>query len=374
MTFLSQVFAVGEGAVVVTSWQAATVLAGTLGALTALNLAAPRLGLIDHPDGERKRHRRPVPLTGGLAILAGTGLGAAVGLGAGEVALEVMALLAIVAVIHAFDDQAAREQPGLSARQRLAVDSVVALAFILVTGSVIESLGTVGGAELDLGVLAIPFTILMFLTLSNAYNMIDGLDGLALSQFLIAFVGILVWHAGDLGALGLAPAAAISIVIAAVVVLAANLGLLGGFLRCFLGDSGARLVAFFLVFLLIAGAGRLFAPPGALFFVAFPLLDLCAVVGERLRAGEAPMRADRRHLHYLLVDAGFQPGWVVLVMGLVSIGFIALHALLQAAAVGDLGIALAFIALAAIYWLSRRRLVGQLARVLLSRPVIEPAE
>lgn len=57
------------------SLPAALVAAGTLGALGVLNLAAPRLGLLDHPDGGRKRHAQAVPLTGGLAILIGAGLG-----------------------------------------------------------------------------------------------------------------------------------------------------------------------------------------------------------------------------------------------------------------------------------------------------------
>lgn len=373
LTLLSPLFAVDDRLLAERSWQAAMVLAGTLGALGTLNLAAPRLGLMDHPDGERKRHDRPVPLTGGLAILAGVGLGAIVGMSAAATAREVVALLAIVAVIHAFDDQASA-RPGLSARQRLAIDSAVALAFILVTGAVIDTIGTVGGVDLRLGLAAIPFTVFIYLALTNAYNMVDGLDGLALSQFLIGLVAVLAWHVASARGTGMAVGPAVPIVLAAVVVLAANVGILGRFLRCFLGDSGARLLAFFLVYLLVADAGRLFSPPGALFFVAVPILDLCAVVGERLRAGGAPMGADRRHLHHLLVDAGFGPRRVVLIMGLLSVGFVGVHALLQAAEVSDLGLAGVFVGLAGVYWLTRRSLVAQLRRRVPPHPVIGPAE
>ena len=156
------------------------------------------------------------------------------------------------------------------------IDGVVALAFIVIAGHAIESLGTLGATAVALGRLAIPFTILIYLALTNAYNMIDGLDGVALSQFLIAFNALGVWHLAETGLLSLSPGM-LPMTLASFVVLAANLGLLGRFLRCFLGDSGARLLGFFLVYLLVADGGRPLAPPAALFFVAVPLLDLCAV-------------------------------------------------------------------------------------------------
>ena len=354
-------------------WQVLAVLGTTLGALALLNTAAPRLGLVDHPDGVRKRHARPVPLTGGLAILLGAGLGAMIGITVGAEPLDLFALLAIVTVIHSFDDQSAGDRPGLTPHQRLMIDAVVAMAFVVVTGEVIRSVGTVAGVPLELGIAAAPFTILIYLALTNAYNMIDGLDGLALSQFLIAFLGVGLWHLGEAGAVGLPPTM-LPIMLASFVVLAANIGLFGRFLHCFLGDSGARLLGFFLVYLLVADGGARFSPPGALFFVALPLIDLCAVFAERLGAGGSTMRADRRHLHHLLVDAGLAPHLVVLVMGLASVGFIALHALMHLAGLGDLAIALAFVALAGLYLVTRRRLARAAARALAPRAVIGPAE
>lgn len=374
LAYLAPLF---EPSAALRSLPAVMVLSGTFAALTVLNLAAPGLGLVDHPDGGRKRHARPVPLTGGLAILTGAGLGAMAGMSIGTARHEVLALLAIVAVIHAFDDQAAGRRPTLSPPQRLVIDAIVALALILVTERTIETLGTVSGIALELGPLAIPFTIVIYLALTNAYNMIDGLDGLALSQFLIAFVGIGFWHlaANDTRVLPHAlPPATVPIILASLVVLAANLGVFGAFLRCFLGDSGARLLGFFLVYVLVAEGGRVFSPPGALFFVALPLLDLCAVMIERLRAGASPMRGDRRHLHHLLLDAGLRPSRVVMVFGLISVSFIGLHAVIHTTQLGDLALLLSFLALATLYWLARRRLVRGLGKALTRPPVVEPAE
>jgi UDP-GlcNAc:undecaprenyl-phosphate GlcNAc-1-phosphate transferase len=97
----------------------------------------------------------------------------------------VLVLLGIVATIHAFDDHS-----GMSARQRLVIDAMVAFAFIVITGGVIETFGTIWGVEVQLRWLGVPLTILAYLALTNAYNMIDGVDGLALSQFLIAILSV----------------------------------------------------------------------------------------------------------------------------------------------------------------------------------------
>ncbi len=129
------------------------------------------LGLLDHPDGGRKRHARPVPMTGALAMMAGVGVSAMFGLHLGTTPMG-----GIVAVIHAFEDQSGNGQHGLSARQRLTIDAIIALAFITVAGSVINSFDAAGGVALGLGVLAGPFTIVNHLAVTNAYNMIHGLD------------------------------------------------------------------------------------------------------------------------------------------------------------------------------------------------------
>ena len=122
------------------------VLGGVVGGLLVLNAIAPSLNLVDHPDRARKRHGHPVPLTGGLAILIGLWLGSLVEVEPGLTRPDLLALLGIVVVVHAFDDQSA-----LSARQRLVIDAAIALAVVVITGNSIETLGTVLGVELRLG-------------------------------------------------------------------------------------------------------------------------------------------------------------------------------------------------------------------------------
>lgn len=334
-----------------------------------LNRAAPRIGLIDLPGG-RKRHVAPVPLTGGLAVVSAVWLSNSF---YGDeylrdIDLNVLALLTIVAAIHAFDDHS-----GLSARQRLILDAVVGFTFIIVTGIKIKLVGSIGESEILLGPLAIPVTIFAYLALTNAYNMIDGLDGLAISQFLISILGIGAWHIKHAPSSGFEPLSA-AIIPAAIAALVCNLGLLGPRFRCFLGDSGSRFLGFFLVFALIKeGAPALSAVKGA-YFLALPALDLCAVIIERRRAGQALMRADRRHFHHLLVDAGVTRHGTVGVMGLISVAFIAVLTFQNGAGFGDLQIGVTFVGLGILYLVGRRDLASSLARVPMLGRVLQPAE
>jgi UDP-GlcNAc:undecaprenyl-phosphate GlcNAc-1-phosphate transferase len=345
--------------------QFATVAGATIVALTLLNIIAPYLDLIDHPDALRKKHARPVPLTGGLAILAGIW---AWSLAENNLADPVLPLISIVTVVHAFDDHS-----GLSPRHRLMIDAVMALAFVMITGNAIETLGVVLGVDLHLGPLATPITVLMYLALTNAFNMTDGIDGLAVTQFLIAMCGVGFWHLLYALNSGLAPHA-FAISAAAAVVLVANLGLFGRFLKCFLGDSGSRLLGFFLVYVLVAEGRRILAPVEAVYFVALPLLDMCAVIVERARNGQRLMQGDRRHLHTLLVDKGVDPGKVVVIMGVISCSFIGLFTLQHLAGFDHVEIWFVFMAVACLYWIFRRSIVNMLASRLSSRRAMDPAE
>jgi UDP-GlcNAc:undecaprenyl-phosphate GlcNAc-1-phosphate transferase len=363
--FLAMVFTAARDAVGVRAFEFVTVVSGTLAALALLNRAAPSFGLLDEPDHWRKKHVLSVPLTGGLAILSGVWIGS---LAEMELGHSVLALLSIVAVVHAFDDQS-----GLSSRQRLVIDAVIALAFVVITGSVIQTLGTVYGIELFLGPLAIPFTIFIYLALTNAYNMIDGLDGLALTQFLISILGIGFWHVVHAKSSGFAPHA-FSVIVASLIILAANLGLLGRFFKCFLGNSGARFLGFFLVYVLVAEGKRILSPIEAVYFIALPLLDMCVVVVERLRAGTGPMMGDRRHLHHLLVDAGVTVRQTVLIMATISISFIGLFLIEHMAGLGDLPTWLVFMGFACLYWRFRRSLVTLASLALAKRHPAGPVE
>jgi UDP-GlcNAc:undecaprenyl-phosphate GlcNAc-1-phosphate transferase len=186
-------------------------------------------------------------------------------------------------------------------------------------------------------------------------------------------LGVSFWHVVHAHQSGFAPHA-FSVTVACLVILAANLGLFGRFLKCFLGDSGARLLGFFLVYVLVAEGKRILSPIEGVYFIALPLLDMCAVLVERLRAGQGPMQGDRRHLHYLLVDAGVTHGRTVLIMAAISCSFIGLYLIQYAAGLGDLAIWIMFMGFACLYWLVRRSLVRSLGSALTLHHEVGPAE
>jgi len=357
-------------------WEALAVRAADLGAVVAatfvalavLNRIAPNFDMLDMPDGGRKAHARPVPLTGGPALVVGIWIGALVATSVGQVDYEVLALLGIISTIHAFDDHS-----GISARQRLVIDGVVALAFIVITGGVIESIGNLWGGEWLLGWFGVPLTIFVYLALTNAYNMIDGVDGLALTQFLIAIISVALWHILNAPNSGFDPLA-FSVIAASLVLLVANTGLAGQMFKCFLGDSGSRFLGFFLVYVLVSEGTSILSPIQGAYLIALPLFDMCAVVVERLRAGVGAMQSDRRHLHHLIIDAGGSGRSAVLAMGAISLGISALVFVLSVAEIGDLGGLAILVAIAGSYFAGRRAGVKLFVNAIGKRGLAGPAE
>jgi UDP-GlcNAc:undecaprenyl-phosphate GlcNAc-1-phosphate transferase len=166
----------------------ALVIAGALYCLLftpAVSLASTALGLVDAPGG-RKVHSTAVPRIGGLAVCSAA----------------VAALLTIRALYGEQFAPLAPLQPvligaalvlgvgladdfgGLRASTKLAVQTMAA-GIVVGSGLLIERL-TLGGATLELGLLAYPLTMAWIITLTNAFNLIDGVDGLAVGIAIIA--------------------------------------------------------------------------------------------------------------------------------------------------------------------------------------------
>lgn len=274
--------------------------------------AALTHGITDHP-GDHKQHDTPTPFVGGVGIflallialimLANTqpeettkwlslGLGASIMFATGFV-----------------DDL-----KHLNYKVRLIIQTIVALIMILGGGVVLSNLGSlVPNLMLELGLLAIPFTIFATIGGINALNMIDGVDGLAgtLSFISLLLISAVAFIVGDLANLTLAIALAGSTV---------------GFLyfnlryasqlraRVFLGDNGSMLLGFLFAWLFVdlsQSSDLGMTPVTAIWLFAIPLMDTLSVMQRRIWLGKSPFAADRHHLHHLLLRAGFLPQKVV---------------------------------------------------------------
>lgn len=289
---------------------AATPAAGVLGA---------RWGAVDHPDS-RKVHGFPVPRLGGAAIFAAFFLSCAVylwlfqpfsreGVLGRPVPLLVGAALLVFA-LGVFDDI-----KGANAPVKLTVQVVAAL-LVVWNGDVIRTVTSPAGGSIELGVLAVPATILWLVGVTNAFNLIDGADGVA------AGVGAIV--AGTMALVGAYSGQEQSAVLAA-----ALCGALLGFLRfnfhparIFMGDSGALFIGFVLAVLAIRTSQvstttvSFLTPVVAL---GLPIMDTSLSVFRRVRAGRNPFRADKEHIHHELLRETLSHRWTAVTVYILCI-------------------------------------------------------
>jgi UDP-GlcNAc:undecaprenyl-phosphate GlcNAc-1-phosphate transferase len=272
---------------------------------------AERLGWVDQPD-DRKHHRHPVPMTGGIAMCAAFCLSLPLASVKPEAYPVLLASLMILTLVGAYDDLRC-----VSPATRFLFQSMAVLLITLNDDQIVLSnLGNLlGWGNITLGWLAIPFTLFAVVGVINAFNMMDGLDGLAGGLALIA--------SGWLLALNLtAPVpdhhASNALLLLAMVVI----GFLCFNLRhpwrvrasVFMGDSGSTMLGFALGWFMVslsqncASQAAVMLPMTAVWILAVPLLDTITVMIRRLCAGQNPFNADRQHLHHLLIHYGYTDG------------------------------------------------------------------
>ncbi len=292
----------------------AIALAATLFAIFSMRPWARRVGLVDRPSG-RKQHVGRVPVIGGICFFVGT----LVGLGyLGYVDRFVMSLMmgsALIVAVGVADDIS-----HLSVRTRLLVEGAIVGLVILSTGYYLDHIGgLIPWLDIRLGLLGIPVTIIAVIGLMNAFNMLDGIDGLAASSAMVCIAAILLYaHAG---APGVGAMLMLQILFASLIpYVFVNLGWPDG-RKIFMGDAGSTTIGFLvgwsLIYLSHRSVNRI-VPVEVLWCVALPLMDTAAVMYRRMRCGRSPFAADRQHLHHLLLDRGLSASttlWIIVSMG-----------------------------------------------------------
>lgn len=273
-------------------------------ALLALARVAGRIGLLDHPDQVRKRHDGAIPLIGGPGILIAL---IAVLLMATRGQIQPWIPLACIAIaatlIGAFDDK-----HDLHAGGRLLGQLLLAGVAVFIGGATLTHFGDLlgTGSMLPLGSLGPWIAVGALAAAMNAYNMLDGTDGLCASIALIPVLALI----GTALAAGETPTVVLYALAGALpVYLVFNLQPLHGRLpKCFLGDSGATLLGLLVGWMLLTSAqppdGWL-RPVTVLWLAAVPLFDTLFVMTYRVLHKRSPLSADRNHIHYLLADHGF---------------------------------------------------------------------
>ncbi len=277
-----------------------------------------RWGVVDHPDHGRKLHTSPIPRLGGVAIAAAYLLAFSAlllthfqavhlikdGL---PLALRLAPAAALIFLAGVWDDI-----HSMRPWQKFAAQIVAALA-AYAAGVHVQGFG---GYQLAPW-LSLPATIFWLVLCTNALNLIDGVDGLATGVGLFAtattLLAALLQNNIDL-ALAVAPL----------------FGCLLGFLRynfnpatIFLGDSGSLFVGFLLGCCSVIWSQKsatILGMTAPLLALAIPLLDTGLALVRRFLRGQPLFLADRGHIHHRLLDRGFTPRKVaLLIYGLCAI-------------------------------------------------------
>ena len=309
-----------------------TYVTALVGAFLAALLATPmvrsiaiRCGIVDRPDPRRKLHVRVVARAGGIAVLAATLTGCALALIPYARPLGFQHILPFAGITLAMLGICglglADDIWTLRGRQKLLGQIVLALGLVS-AGFVVNSV-RIFGFELQLGLAAIPLTVVWLLATTNALNLIDGSDGLC------STVGAITTGAlGIMACLGGHEAEAC--------VAFAMCGALLGFLifnfppaSIFLGDSGSLLVG------MISGALALrcalkgpttVAMIAPLAILVVPLFDSAMAIVRRKLTGRSIYTTDRAHLHHNIKERGFSDVGLLLVASSMC-GFAALGAI-----------------------------------------------
>ncbi len=269
---------------------------------------AERIGAMDIPKDNRRVHDHPIPRMGGLAIIVAFFLATLLFVPVTERVYGAVIGAFIIAGMGFVDDIVS-----LRPMVKFLIQIFAALVCVRF-GLVIDAISwPVNETYLDLGRLAVPLTVLWIVLCTNAFNLIDGLDGLAAgvtaicSFFLLA--ASVLFAAAD-------PAAAL--------ILVALIGACLGFIpfnfnpaQIFMGDVGSQFLGFILATTAIFGHFKL----QAVLTFALPLADTGFAVVRRLAHGQSPFHADKGHFHHRLMAMGLSQKQTVLVLyGVAAIG------------------------------------------------------
>lgn len=267
-----------------------------------LNALAPSLGLLDIPS-DRKIHSHEIPLVGGLAIYIAT-LCACFFIfpTVSETVQLFLISCGLIVVLGSLDDK-----KNLGVPIRLLAQILITSILVFYSGHYLHYLGDIlSTGKLDLGVWGMGFTFVATLSLINAFNWNDGIDGLAGCLALNTFVSIAVLcrMSGD-GDLQL-----LSLILAVSVIpfVLFNLGLVPGPVKkVFLGDAGSMFIGLGIIWLFVLGTqgeNPAFKPVTAVWIAAIPLWDLTSTFYRRIKHGQSPFKAGNDHLHHLCLRMG----------------------------------------------------------------------
>ena len=275
---------------------------------------AYKVGAVDVPKDARRMHSVPIPRLGGLAIYGGFLCSILIFGQLDETMLCVLLGAAIIVALGIFDDVLA-----LGAKLKFVVQ-IVAAAIPVCIGDLQIGLFTNLNPLSDtpfvhLGILAVPVTIIWIVGITNAVNLIDGLDGLAVGVSSIAAITMLA-------------VALLTGNMPIAITMAALAGACIGFMpynlnpaKIFMGDTGSTFLGYMLATVSIMGLFKFYAVISfavPFLILGLPIFDTANAIIRRVAAGRSPMSPDRGHVHHKLIDMGFNQKQAVAILYAIS--------------------------------------------------------
>lgn len=259
-----------------------------------------KIGLIDKPGG-RKKHGQNVPLIGGIAIyISITILLAPLFLQKIQYfAFWIATFLLVITCV--LDDLKT-----IKVKHRFLMQSLSIVILMFFGQTIIFNLGDLAFiGQINLGWLSIPFTIFTLIGVINAVNMMDGIDGITGCVSLVELI--------LLGGLAAFIGAKFELVVIITLIGAILAFLVFNFpnkllkRKIFLGDAGSMLIGLILAWLtvkLTQGNNKI-PPVLMLWIMALPLMDTVHLIVNRKARGLSPFKADRRHIHHILLQLNY---------------------------------------------------------------------
>ena len=270
-----------------------------------LRLCAP-LGATDIPDGVRKLHAAPTPRLGGLLVFSVVFSLAPLigGLSDGRVSALLTGGVVLLAVGVADDVQP------MHAPVKLLLQVAAATAALLWV-PLPQGIRLLGRTVSLAPSVSLVLCLLVTVSMINAANLIDGVDGLAGGVFSVGLLALAVWLGGT-------DTVGWVLCLLLVCALAAFLLYNRAPAIVFLGDSGSQTLGLTAAILLLTPQGGVWHT-AVLWLFAVPLFDLVLSTVRRLRRGQSLFRADRGHIHHRLLRRGFSPTAVAGLLSLMTL-------------------------------------------------------
>lgn len=265
---------------------------------------AIKWGVVDLPN-HRKIHKNVTPRLGGLAIFLGVFLGGLYLQPHHDHLPEIILGAIVILVTGALDDRY-DIRPVIKLSGQL-----IAASFLISSGLIIERVTLPVIGMVDLGLFSVLVTVLWVVGITNAINLIDGLDGLATGVTTIALTSMFIMALID---------AQVMAAYLCILLIGANLGFLyHNFYpaKIYMGDTGSNFLGYMIAVVSVVGLFKniaLFSFIIPIIVLAVPIFDTLFAIVRRAYNKQPIMMPDNKHIHYQLLAAGFSHRKTVLII------------------------------------------------------------